>query len=277
MVRVRRLNFHVVEWGDARNFPLLLLHGRSTNAISWQDFAASLADRYRVVALDQRGHGLSDWPGRYTHRLLTGDVAGVVEVTGLSRFALIGHSIGALIAAEYAARHPDRVNCLVLIDGSPDPPGEDEPYEPDTLTPSGLKSPDDIIAWHAAQGWTNGAGRQDLRRWLTRYARLGPDGGYVPGFDEAAYEEEYLAGRMWPSNRTEWRTISRIACPTLVVVGEDGAVGKELGELLTGRLRHGTFACIPATGHLVHWENLPATLAAVRPFLDAHEPAAAER
>jgi pimeloyl-ACP methyl ester carboxylesterase len=81
---------------------------------------------------------------------------------------------------------------------------------------------------------------------------------------------------MWPSNRTDWRAISRIACPTLVVIGEDGLVGRELGRQLARRLRHGALAVIPRAGHAVHLENLPATLAAVRPFLATHEPAAAD-
>lgn len=270
MVRVGRLDFHVVEWGDPHNVPVLLLHGRSGNAISWQRLAARLAQRYRVVAFDQRGHGLTDWPGHYTHRLLTRDVVGVADALALGRFALIGHSMGAAIAWSYAARHSDNLDCLVLIDASPDPPGEDESYGPSPQTPSGLESPDEIVAWAAAQGWTKGVDRQDLDRWLTRYARPAPGGGYVRGFDESAYEEAYVSGRMWPSRRTDWRAISRIACPTLVVVGEDGIVGRELGELLVRRLRHGEFAFIPGTGHLVHWQNLPAALAAVRPFLDAH-------
>ena len=274
MVRVGRLNFHVVEWGDPDNSPVLLLHGRSANAISWQRFAASLAQRYRVVAFDQRGHGMTDWPGNYTHRLLTGDVAGVAEAVGLDRFALIGHSMGAGIAWAYAARHPDNLDCLVLVDASPDPPGEHESFSPFPQTPSGLKWPEGIIAWATTRGWTEGIDPQDLDLWLTRYARPAPGGGYVLGYDEAAYDEAYVSGRMWPSNRTDWRAIAQIACPTLVVVGENGIVGRELGEMLAQRLRHGEFAFIPATGHLVHWQSLPAALAAVRPFLDAHEPAA---
>lgn len=274
MVRVRRLNFHIVEWGDPHNFPVLLLHGRSGNALSWQRFAAKLADRYRVVAFDQRGHGLSDWPGRYTHRLLTGDVAEVAEAVGLGKFALIGHSMGAAIAWEYAARHPDNVNCLVLVDASPDPPGEGESYPPGLLAGSGLKWPEGMVAWATTRGWTAGINRQDLDLWLTRYARQAPGGGYVLGYDEAVYDEAYVSGRMWASNRADWRLVSQIVCPTLVVVGEDGIVGRALGELLARRLRHGEFAFIPGTGHLVHWQNLPAALAAVGPFLAAHEPAA---
>jgi len=273
MVRAGRLNVHVVEWGDARNAPVLLLHGRSANAISWQRLAARLADRYRVVAFDQRGHGLSDWPGRYTHRLLIGDVEGVAEALGLRRFALIGHSMGAAIAWGYAARHSDDLDCLALIDSTPDPPGENEPYPAGPQTPSGLTSAEEIVAWAASRGWTKGIGRQDLARWLTRYARLVPGGGYVRGFDEAALEEAYVSGRMWPSTGTDWHAISRIACPTLVVIAEHGIVGRELGEVLVRRLRHGTFAFIPGTGHLVHWQNLPAVLATVRPFLDAQTPA----
>jgi len=270
MARLGRLTFHVVEWGDARNVPVLLLHGRSGNAISWQRLAARLADRYRVVAFDQRGHGLSDWPRRYTHRLLAEDVEGVAEAAGVGKFALIGHSMGAAIAWTYAARHPESLNCLVLMDATPDPPDENEPYPAGPLTPSGLKAPEEIVAWAATRGWTKGIGRQDLGRWLTRYARLVPGEGYVRGFDEAAYELAYVSGRMWPSTRTDWRAISRITCPTLVVVGENGMVGRELGELTAQNLRHGAFALIPGTGHLVHWQNLPAVLAAVRPFLDAH-------
>jgi pimeloyl-ACP methyl ester carboxylesterase len=273
MVRAGHLNFHVVEWGDPRNAPVLLLHGRSANAMDLHRLAASLADRYRVVAFDQRGHGLTDRPGRYSQRLLAGDVAGVVAAVGLGVFALIGHSMGGGIAWSFAARQPDNLRCLVLLEASPEPPGVHEPDSPMPQTPPGLAGPEQIIAWAAAQGWTRRIGRQDLGRWLTRYARPMP-GGYLAAYDEAAYDQAYVSGHMWPGNRTEWRAISRITCPTLVVIGEHGAVGQELGTLLTRRLRQGAFAVIPRAGHSVHLENLPATLAAVRPFLDAHQPAA---
>ena len=273
MIRVGRLNFHVVEWGDPRNAPVLLLHGRSANAMDWQRLATRLTDHYRVVAFDQRGHGLSDRPGRYTQRLLTGDVEGVVEAIGLRTFALIGHSMGGGIAWSVAARQPDNLRCLVLLEASPDPPGVHEPDGPMPQSPSGLSAPDQIVAWAAAQGWTRRIGRQDLGRWLTRYARPMPD-GYLAAYDESGYDRAYVSGQMWPGNRTDWRAISRITCPTLVVIGAHGAVGMELGRLLARRLRHGALAVIPRAGHAVHLENLPATYDAVRPFLDAHAPAA---
>lgn len=263
------MNLHVVEWGDSRNPPVLLLHGRSANAISWHRLATELAERSRVIAFDQRGHGLSDWPGRYTDRRLVADVVRVAEAAGLSGFALIGHSMGAAIAWEYAARHSDMVSCLILLDASPDPPGETEAYVAGPETPTGLKSPDEIVEWATAQGWTDGVDGSDLDRWLTRHARWSPGGGWVRGFDEAGYEDAYASGRMWQSTRTDWRDISRITCPTLVVIAEDGYVGRELGQLMAERLRQGWLAVIPNTGHLVHWQNLRATLAAVLPFLDA--------
>ncbi len=92
-------------------------------------------------------------------------------------------------------------------------------------------------------------------------------------FDQSAYEHAYASGRMWQSSRTDWRDISRVSCPTLVVAGEEGkgGVGTELGQFLTERLPQGSLALIPNAGHLVHWQNLRATLAAVRPFLEARQ------
>jgi len=277
MVRVRGINFHIVEWGDPRDPPLLLLHGRSANAISWHRMAMGLADR-RVVAFDQRGHGLSDWPGRYADRLLVADVASLAAAIGLARFALIGHSMGGAIAWQFSARHPDMVSCLILIDASPDPPGETEEYKPFPPIPTGLASPDGIVEWAAAQGWTDGVERSDLDRWLVRHARWSPGGGWGPGFDEVAFQAAYASGRMWQSNRADWRDIARIACPTLAVVGEKerGGVGQVLGQVLVERLRDGSLADVPGTGHLVHWQDLPATLGIVRPFLAAHAEAMIE-
>ncbi len=195
----------------------------------------------------------------------------LAKAAGLASFALIGHSMGGAIAWEYAARHLDVVSCLVLIDASPDPPGEIEPDERYPPVPSGVASSDEVIEWAAAQGWTDGMDRDDINRWLMRHGRWSPGRGWDPGFDRAGYEDAYASGRMWQSTRTDWRDISRIACPTLVVVGEKekGGVGRELGQTLADGLRQGSLAVIPNTGHLVHWQNLPATLAAVRSFLGA--------
>lgn len=122
-VTVGGLRLHYLEWpqrgGDAGTPPLLLLHGLASAAAIWELTAPALAAGRRVVALDQRGHGLSDKPDDgYDFATIVADDLAAVEALDLGpRFALAGHSWGANVALELAARHPERVAALLLIDG----------------------------------------------------------------------------------------------------------------------------------------------------------------
>jgi len=111
------LRFHYRDWGG-RGQPLLLLHGLASNARIWDLTAPLLAGGFRVVALDQRGHGLTDKPdGGYDFASVSGDVAAFVQALGLVRPALVGHSWGANAALQFAADRPDGVSALALVDG----------------------------------------------------------------------------------------------------------------------------------------------------------------
>lgn len=100
--------------------PLLLLPGLTANAHSFDGLvAADLSPRFRTVAVDFRGRGLSDKPARgYSMEAYTADVIGVLDALEIPRAVLVGHSFGGLIAMIAAARHPQRVAQLVLIDAS---------------------------------------------------------------------------------------------------------------------------------------------------------------
>jgi len=111
------LRLHYRDWGGDGE-PLLLLHGLASNARIWDLTAPLLSGRFRVFALDQRGHGLSDKPeGGYDFASITGDVAAFVQALGLERPALVGHSWGANVALQFAADRPDGVSALALVDG----------------------------------------------------------------------------------------------------------------------------------------------------------------
>jgi len=111
------LRLHYRDWGGEGE-PLLLLHGLASNARIWDLTAPLLSGRFRVFALDQRGHGLSDKPeGGYDFASITGDVAAFVQALGLERPALVGHSWGANVALQFAADRPDGVSALALVDG----------------------------------------------------------------------------------------------------------------------------------------------------------------
>lgn len=125
-VSVGAVRLRYLEWdgppssaGDADPLPLLLLHGLASAAPIWDLVAPTLARERRVVALDQRGHGLSDKPDDgYDFATITADDLAAADVLGLGqRFAVAGHSWGANVALEIAARHPERVAALLLIDG----------------------------------------------------------------------------------------------------------------------------------------------------------------
>lgn len=100
--------------------PCVLLHGITANACVWDPVAERLAERYHVVAVDQRGHGQSDAPASgYAAADFVADIRTLVEDIGPDPAVLIGHSMGARNALAAAARHPGLVAACVAIDFGP--------------------------------------------------------------------------------------------------------------------------------------------------------------
>jgi pimeloyl-ACP methyl ester carboxylesterase len=97
---------------------LLLLHGLASSSHIWDLVGPRLAPRFRVVAYDQRGHGLSSKPSSgYGFDRLTADAEAVISVLDLERPVVVGHSWGGNVALQLAADRPERVAGVVLIDG----------------------------------------------------------------------------------------------------------------------------------------------------------------
>jgi len=97
---------------------MVLLHGLRGYSGTWRRLAESFADRWRLIAFDARGRGDSDWDADrnyYTDAYLS-DLEAVVDGSGLGRFVLVGHSMGGTTSYLYAARHPERLDGLVIED-----------------------------------------------------------------------------------------------------------------------------------------------------------------
>ncbi|MDO3410389.1 alpha/beta hydrolase [Saccharibacillus sp. CPCC 101409] len=99
---------------------ILCLHGRWGRGETWADLMRRYGDRYRVIAPDQRGHGLSGKPlSRYTAEEMAADAIGLLDALGIESCVLVGHSMGAQNAAYAAALYPRRIRKVALLDKTP--------------------------------------------------------------------------------------------------------------------------------------------------------------
>ncbi len=115
------LRLHAVIGGDGP--PLLLVHGWPETWYAWRLLMPALARDFQVIAVDQRGIGLSDKPaGGYDTGTLAGDLVALMDALGHQRFAVAGHDTGFAIGSALAADHPDRVDRVALAE-IPGPPG----------------------------------------------------------------------------------------------------------------------------------------------------------
>lgn len=110
------MRLHYLDWGG-NGRPLILLHGLASSCRIWDFTAPLLAERFRVFAIDQRGHGLSDQPGSYTFAEVTGDLSAFIDKLGLERPVIAGHSWGAGVAVQFAADYPYVPAAIALVDG----------------------------------------------------------------------------------------------------------------------------------------------------------------
>jgi len=114
------LRLHAVIGGEGP--PLLLVHGWPETWYAWRLVMPELAKRFQVIAVDQRGIGLSDKPqAGYDTGTLAGDMVVLMETLGYKRFAFVGHDTGFTIGYALAADHPDRLARVALLD-IPGPP-----------------------------------------------------------------------------------------------------------------------------------------------------------
>jgi pimeloyl-ACP methyl ester carboxylesterase len=118
------LRLHVREWGKADGPPILFIHGWSQNHLCWaRQYESALADEFRLVAYDLRGHGMSEAPlepGPYTDgKLWAEDVAAIIEELHLDRPVLVGWSYGAFVICDYVRAYgQDRIAAIDFVEGA---------------------------------------------------------------------------------------------------------------------------------------------------------------
>jgi pimeloyl-ACP methyl ester carboxylesterase len=225
------------ETGDPAGKPVLLLHGMSSSAGSWDAFAAELADAgFRAIALDQRGHGGSSRAMSYSLHQFRDDAAAFLDRAGLERVDLVGHSLGGHVGTMLAQVQPQRIRRMVL---------EDIPVRPREAELNGQASPFSLVGMLLAQL----GGLRKLRGFDRRLVR--------PIITELRTPDP-----QW------WTALRRVTVPTLVISGGPTS------HVPAARLRDLTLALPDAdlvtidAGHRVHSLRPHDFAAAVLPFLE---------
>ena len=132
---IARLNGVDLFYMDTRSDgeAILCLHGRCGRAETWVDFLRHYGDRYRVVAPDLRGHGLSGRPlSDYTDREMADDMVALMEHLDIPSAIVVGHSMGGAVAGYLAALYPGKVKAVAILDKSASGP---ESYAPEEAIP----------------------------------------------------------------------------------------------------------------------------------------------
>jgi pimeloyl-ACP methyl ester carboxylesterase len=213
------LRLSALEWGRAGRPALCFLHGGSAHAHWFDGVAPAFADRHHAIALDQRGHGESQWPAvpAYATPDFVADLVGVADALGWERMTLVGHSMGGHNAMNFAASHADRLSALVIVDSRPSLP----PDRLDRMHRRGHRGPRRHETLDAAVRSFRLLPRETVAdpAFLEHLARQGiveRDGRFMYRFDPACN------GQRRPTDN--WPLLERIAAPTLLVRAEHSPV-----------------------------------------------------
>ncbi len=266
-VDTREIRLRYLEWGSGAGNTVLLLHGIGQTAHTWAYFATAIKDHFRVIAVDQRGHGESSWApdGDYSIDAHAHDLDDFVEQLGLENFALIGFSMGGRNAMGLAGRHPAKVRRLVIIEAGPERPRPGASQARQFMSgPDVLGSVEDFV--ERAIRFNPRRSREALRSSLLHNLRQLPGGAWTWKYDPILRDPN----RRLSSWGDLWQVLGKISCPTLIVRGQESAVlPPEQAEQMVQTIPDARVVTISGAAHTVMGDNPAEFEAKVKPFLVA--------
>lgn len=267
LVDVGGLKLATYQYGRESNPVALLLHGFLSTGLTWHDVATALAEDWHVISVDQRGRSMSDPApdGDYSTDAYVRDAHGLLNALGIDRAAVVGHSMGGANAISLAARFPEIITSLVVVDMAPE-------LNRDSLTQvaAGVEALGrDFADWDEAREWQRSvlpliSDDAVERRLHTRMVER--DGRVIWREDSGIIK--YRDENPMPTSQERWNLLKAVRCRTLFVLGGDSAlVTDEIAEKAASKVRDGEWLRIPGAGHNVFEDNPADSIAAITGFL----------
>lgn len=254
--RVNGVVLHFEDRGDASRPTVVFANSLGTDFRIWDAVVALLGDRFRYVRYDKRGHGLSEaTPAPYAMDDHIGDLESLLDHLGVKACAVIGLSVGGVIAQGLASKRPDLVKTMVLMDTA-HKIGTAEMWNQriEGVTESGIASLTDAI----------------MLRWFTAAYRS-PDNPDFVGYTAMLTRTtvDGYAGTCAALRDTDYTEQTKaLSLPVLAIVGDqDGSTPPELVRSTAELIRGAQFRIIPDAGHLPCIEQPQAVANLVSNFL----------
>jgi pimeloyl-ACP methyl ester carboxylesterase len=261
-LEVNGLRIHYVDWGGEGKPPFVMVHGLDRVARTFDHIATRFTPKYRVLALDMRGHGDSGWDpqGRYLVEDHVGDLEGVVAQLKLRELVLWGNSTGGRVVQVFAGKHPELVSRVISEDVGPERPRQiaDNYAKRVQQEQAGWASQEELLA---QLGKANPRMSPAVLEPYVRYGTKNRTDGRIEWKRDPQLVKGFVATELW-------RYVRNIKSPILYIIGgRSNIVPPETQDELRKTLPNAQLITIPDVGHYPSDEKTDEVVTIVNRFL----------
>ncbi len=266
------VSIHFRKLGSRGQTPMLIVHGLSYFSYDWLEVAQALSADRQVVAMDMRGFGDSEWSAAkdYSVPTMAQDIVNLLDHLGWKRALLAGHSMGGRSTTYVAAKYPERVAGLVLVDYTP----ENAPAGTKRTTETVGNAPDSFPSIEAAMQYF---GKSDRARFEAYLRKIGDHYGVKrDSYFRDQFRQVLRTGERPRLGVDMWQLIGEVRCPILSLRGaRSDMYAPETAPKMKAANPRLQLAEVQDAGHDIAGDNPKGLVAALQPFLQemthAHE------
>ncbi len=242
---------------------MLFLHGGSAHAHWWDFVAPAFVGDFHVLALDQRGHGESEWADEWAYgsRHYVSDLDQVIDGWGFGAPILVGHSMGAHNVLAYASEHSEKLRAIVALDPPPDYTERAVEFLQSIAEKPARRfdSLEEAVRNFKVLPRETLAKKEILEHVALRSFRRHDDGSWIHKIDRRTMIRE-------PSR--VWKSLNRIACPALIVkLTRSPLLELEVAKKMIGQLKNGRLVELDDSYHHVMLDNPTGLIEVIRAFV----------